>query len=93
MVSFLPFTSDYSTQSTVSHQKLAIVYYPKFPVLDRYAYYALHGTYEFDRYDAQVYVDYFMLVSRLAEQEHLTPKAMDEKLMEMGKKEQRYAEA
>jgi adenine-specific DNA glycosylase len=72
---------------------LAIVYYPMVPVLDRNAYYALYGTYDFDRYNAQVYVDYYELVSRLAEQEDLTPKAMDEKLMEMGKKEQRYARA
>jgi hypothetical protein len=69
---------------------LAVVFYPNFPVLDKNAYYALHGT-EFDRYDPQVYVDYFVLVSRFAKQEGISRKEMDEKLMEMGKRKQRYA--
>ena len=63
---------------------LAVACYPDFPVIDKWAYSALHGT-DVSGNDPQIYVDYCKLVRRLAEQKGVTPKKMDEILMEMGK--------
>lgn len=67
---------------------LAVACYPDFPVIDRWAYSALHGA-DVPGNDPQIYVDYCNTVRKLAEQKGVTPKEMDEILMQMGIKGER----